>query len=340
MVLFRIHAYEITPQRLAGSVTPPRGGAFAADAAFRSALDEFLVKSKLETQPSVDFHRDHQGGAGHRTHTVRQFILNYCFGSAPTAKSAAVSLGTKLGQSMDDRSPFTLLLLAAYKDGATRRLVIWAFPKDEPFHFSVSGERARIRILNDAFSRSSSFRKAALFEGTHSPTTFWTGRVIDKQAQHGFGTAADYWVSTFLESRYSLTGKAGTRLLAKCLRATYDALAQQDDRDQISNAIVAIHVSRRRQWSLRSFATEYLDGNAKQTFLSKSPADSRTTTFNFQKTEFEQKLNFRVFRLEDNVMVSAPFGTVGKSVTLQDGEQRTLRCEGTVVDEKVRAKYA
>jgi len=72
-----------------------------------------------------------------------------------------------------------------------------AFPKDEPFHFSVNGDRARLKILKDAFSRSSSFKKAALFEGINSSTTFWNGRVIDKQAQNGFGTAADYWVSEF-----------------------------------------------------------------------------------------------------------------------------------------------
>jgi len=101
-----------------------------------------------------------------------------------------------------------------------------------------------------------------LFEGINSSTTFWNGRVIDKQAQNGFGTAADYWVSEFLDCRFSLTGKAGTRLLAKCLRATYDTLSNQDDRDQISKAIVAVHASKRPQWSLQSLQKNILDGAA------------------------------------------------------------------------------
>jgi hypothetical protein len=117
------------------------------------------------------------------------------------------------------------------------------------------------------------------------------------------------------DAYFVLTGKAGTRLLAKCLRETHGATSTQEDRDQISNAIVAMHASQRRNWSLRSFTNEYLSGTAKQLFISRSPPESRTTTFRVQKDEFEQKLNFRVFRLEDNVMVSAPFGAIGKSVS-------------------------
>src|SRR4029077_16243340 len=107
------------------------------------------------------------------SHDVRNLILSVSFGQAAAAKAAAFKLAARLGSSMDDRSPFTLLVLTAYQKAATRRLVLWAFPKDEPFHFSVSGGAAHLRILRDAFSRSSSFRKAALFEGIHSKNTFW-----------------------------------------------------------------------------------------------------------------------------------------------------------------------
>ena len=344
MNLIRIHAYEVSPQRLSPTGAPPRGGAFTADLPFKKSLETFLKESQLMKQPLVDFrvaHRaDASSGSSVSTHEVRTLVLDYTFGKPSTAKSAAISLATRLGKSMDDRSPFTLMMLAAYSNGDSRRLIIWAFPKDEPFHFSVSGDRARIKILQDAFSRSSSFKKAAIFEGTNSPTTFWSGRVIDKQAQHGFGAAADYWVRTFLDSRFALTGKAGTRLLTKCLRDTYEAMSDQGDRDQISNAIVAMHASQRRQWSLSRFANEYLTGTAKQMFIKSTPEESRTTTFSLQKDEFEQKLSFRIFRLQDNVMVSAPFGAIGKSVRLEDGVQRKLTCEGIVVGERVRAKYA
>ena len=194
---------------------------------------------------------------------------------------------------MDNRSVFTLLMLAAYRENNLRRLVMWAFPKDEPFHFSVQGDRAKIKILQDAFSRSSSFKKAALFEGTNSPTSFWSCQVIDKQAESGFGTAAQYWVGLFLDSHPSLSGKAGTRLLTRCLKRTHEALVDQADKDQVLNSIVAVRASQRRKWSLDQFANEYLTDNAKQTFLENSPPESRSATFEFSKQEFDQKINFR-----------------------------------------------
>lgn len=341
MNLFRIHAYEVVPQRLAATATPPKGGAFSADAGFKKSLATFLEKSKLETRPSVDFQVQPADGSSHAhpIHDVRSHVIDYTFGAAPTARASALKLAERLGAAMDDRSaPSTLLLLVAYRNGADRRLILWAFPKDEPLHFSSSGNRARLRISKDAFSRSSSFKKGALFEGRNVPQSFLSGRVIDRHGQSGFATAADYWVQTFLDCRYSLTGIAGTRMLARCLQTTHDRMTNQEDRDQISNAIVAVDISRRRQWSLAQVADEYLAGTAKSQFLANAPAEAQSSQFTLLKEEFRERLNFRVFRLEDDVRVSAPFGTIGQSVQISDGEERRLRVEGKIVAEKVRSK--
>lgn len=342
MELVRIHAYEVKPQRLADSKTPPRGGAIARDSAFEKMLDDYFTKSKLRSQPTVNLRRHaKERGQTVPTHGLRENVINYCFGAPASAKSAAVAMATSLGRAMDDRSVFTLLMLAAYKDGPLRRLVMWAFPKDEPFHFSVKGERARIRVLEDAFSRSSAFKKAALFEGTNVDTSFWSGHVIDKQAEGGFGNAADYWVNLYLDSVPSLSGSAGTRLLARCLRKTHQSLASQSDKDQLSDAIVAVRASTKPQWSLQKFADEYLTDQAKTAFLDNTPPESRSASFTLNKPEFEQRINLRVFRLKDNVMVAAPFGTIGNSVIIEDkADQRRLKCEGVVVAENVRAQHA
>jgi hypothetical protein len=340
MELFRLHAYEVSPQRLSTTPIPPRGGAFSGDALFKKSLEDFVKKSKLASQPTVDFRVKPGTGSNPKpVHELRSLIIDYAFGTAARAKSTAVSLATRFGKSMDGRSPFTLLLLSAYRRDSSRRLIIWAFPKDEPFHFTARGDRAQIKILKDAFSRSSSFKKAALFEGTNHPSQFLCGHVIDRQSQNGHGTAADYWINTFLDSRSSLTGKAGTQLLAKCLRDAYNTIREQSDRDQIAQAIVGAHASRRRKWSLQGFAKEYLEGNASTAFLSGASPESRNATFDFNKHDFEQKLNFHIYRLEDDVVVSAPFGAIGKSVTIHGGAQRRLRCEGSIKSEKVRASH-
>jgi hypothetical protein len=289
---FRTHAYEVAPQRLSGIKSAPRGGAFSLDDGFATALADYLTKSNLKGQPTVDLIRPKSAGDGVLPiHQLRELVIAYCFGSAQEAKLAAMKMAKRLSSAMDNRSEFTLLMLVAYQVGNQRQLVIWAFPKDEPFHFKASGERARVKILKDAFSRSSSFKKGALFEGDNTDLSFWGAHVIDKQADSAFGAAADYWVRLFLEGRPSLTGKAGTRLLAKCLRMTHDELTTIADRHQISDAIVAVRTSQRRQWSLNRFANEYLSGVAKATFLKNSPAEARTSAFSFNKEEFESKLS-------------------------------------------------
>ena len=341
MELLRLHAYEVTPQRLADTLTPPRGGAYSAPVEFRQAFEEFYNKSKLDQQPSIEFRpAPPTDGVSTRQNAVRDNLLAYCFEHAATAKKAAMELATRLGQSMDDRSTFTLLIFSAYREGDSRRLIMWALPRDEPFHFSVSGDRAKIRILKDAFSRTSSIRKAALYEGENSHSSFWKGRVIDTAHKNGVAGAADYWVSTFLDSRSSLTGPAGTRLLASCMRATYDGTQDKDERDQLADAIVAVRASNRTRWTIRSFANEYLKNDLKTRFLEAAPEEIKTTPFTLQKDELDKKINFRVFRLEDDVRVSAPFGAVGQSVKISGIGERTLTCKGKIVDEKVRAKYA
>ncbi len=144
----------MTPQRLTSTPVPPSGGAFSADASFTNALEVFLGKSKLERRPAVDFRNKTSAGMAGLNNDVRSLVIRYALGNNAAAKNAAVRLADRLGKSMDDRSPFTLLLFCAYKSDKLNRLVIWAFPKDEPLHFSARGDRARIKILKDAFSRS------------------------------------------------------------------------------------------------------------------------------------------------------------------------------------------
>jgi hypothetical protein len=340
MNLLRLHAYEVTPQRLAKTHVPPRGGAFSAPTSFKAALEDFISESKLDEQPSVDFRPAHDTSSSSRMNTVRDLIISYCFDQPSTAKRSAIDLAKRLGESMDDRSAFTLLLLAAYQESNRRRLVLWAFPKDEPFYFKATGDRATIRILKNAFSRNSTFRKAALYEGERDTSSFWSGRVIDKYHQSGFSGAADYWVSMFLDSRSSLAGPSGTRLLAKCLRQVYDASESHDEREQLSDSIIALRASNRTNWTMRSVANNFLSGEVKEKFLEVVPDETKTTPFKIQKEEFEDKLNFRIFRLANDVRVSAPFGVIGSSVKISGGKQPTLSCRGKIVAEKLRAKHA
>jgi hypothetical protein len=343
MTVFRIYAYEVTPQRTSEAKTSPRGGSFPPNKEFRKSLDTLFGASKLATQAVVDFKTDPTEDSGRRDHRVRSLVMEFLFGSPASAKKAAHEMATLLSNSMDERSPPTLLMLTGSRSTQGHRIVMWAFPQEEAFQFRTSGETTKIRLLTDIFSRSSRLRKAAMFEGKDRATDFWTGRVLDLQTAGGLGKAADYWITKFLDCRFALEGNAGTRLLVKYLRSAYDLLEGHEDREQIYSAMIGVRTSPRPTWSMSSFANHFLKDEAKRVFLQSVPTEQRHLQFRFQRQEFEDKLNFRIFKLKDDVFVSAPFGTVGKSVVIHDdldGGERRLSCEGVVVAEKVRARHA
>ncbi len=340
MIPFKIYAYEVVPQRLQKESADPKGGAFEADAPFKLELEKYLEKSKLTKRPEVAFRIDYKSKTGVQDHPVRSRILNYCFGQPATAKKASLELAKRLGKSMDDRSPYTLLLFVAYKgedDESFRRLVLWAFPKDEPFQFSAKADgKSKIEIPKNIFSRSSSFKKGSLYQGFQNDSAFLQGFVIDRQAENSWGTAADYWVSSFLDSQFTLSGLAGTRLLARTLKLTHDDLTGQKDRNQITDSIRAAFSSTKKRLSMHLYAKEYLTDTAKSTFLSKAPPETIKVKFDFDKSEFEEKVQLRVFRLDNDVVVSAPFSTINNSVKLSGKDSKTIRVTGTIVEETVK----
>ncbi len=333
MDLLRIHAYEVIPQRLTQSKVTPEGGAFNAPADFKESLKEYIDKARLLHQPPVSFCPHYADGANQADNDVRSQVLKFTFSAPSTAKSAALYLAGRLSKSMDDRSERCLLVLTAYKNNNERRFVGWAFPKDEPYGFSAAGSQANIQIIKNAFSRSSHYRKAVLFQGKRQDDHYWNGYVIDKQA-----TVAEYWVKSFLDCEYLINSKTGTQMLARVLREAHEELEARDDKDQISASVISVRGSQRKKWSLQRFAKEYLTGNAKLAFLDHSPPYAVTTEFSLDKPELESKVGLRVFRLEDDVIVMAPFDSINRSVKVTGKKKRKLRCEGTVVEEKVRTK--
>ena len=254
MRLFRIHGFTVTPQRTSHEKADPAGGAFRVTADLRESLDSLLISSKLAQQSTVDFRVEPRHGSSGRSHAVRSLIIDFAFGASTEAKSAAASPATRLADSMDQRSPSSLMILAASKEGDERRMTMWAFPRDEAFQFRTAKEGPSIRLLTDIFSRTSRLRKAALFEGKKRRTDFWSGRVLDLQTTGAYGKAADYWIGTFLDCRLGLEEDAGTRMLASCLRKTYETVEDHASREQLYSAMVAIRTSPRGTWSLKDFA--------------------------------------------------------------------------------------
>ena len=285
----------------------------------------------------VDFRVDQAS----RTSPVRENLRALAFGNVAASLAASNQLAARLSSVMDRRSSACLLVMAGLKDGARSRVAMWTFPQEAALRLS---QGTRIEVLDDVFNLRSRMRKAAIFEGQDRRTDFIRGHVLDFQAASPNRQAADFWIDDFLQCELAMRGDAGTRELARCVKKAYQEAATSQEQEALHAGMMALRTSPRRRWSLAAFADSFLTGDIKGTFLSLAANDASVNAdFDFVREVFDRTLNFRVFRLDGDVFVSAPFDEVGpdRRVVLTGGEdQRLLRCEGTVLSEEVKARHA
>jgi hypothetical protein len=125
-------------------------------------------------------------------------------------------------------------------------------------------------------------------------------------------------------------------------RAAYEACDDPADQEQLYAAILTMRRSPNKRLSLQDFADRYLSGDAHGAFLDAIPnSESRNAIFDFQTEVFDAAVQFRVFQLETGVFVSSPLKEIGQSVTINEKQAtRTLACEGSIVDERLRKRHA
>jgi len=340
MDLFRLHAYAVIPQRTSApnSSVPPIGGAIKITPDLRAVMDTNTNEARFEQRPFVDFAVD----TTTRTNDTRDAVINFAMGESATAKAAAVYLADRLSTAMDRRSMPCLFVPAALKDDDLFRVILWIFPREDAFQLRDEVGGPRIEVLTDVFSQKSGHRKAAQFDGGNIKTGFLQGRVLDHQADAVSRDFADFWIGRFLQCVLSLKGEAGTRLLAKTVRQTFDALVEPAAREQLHAAVMAMRNSPQRRVSLFTFGERYLDGVAKAQFLSNVKQDhALRSSFDFDRELFDTTLQFHIFELEKGVFVSTPPSELGETVTIKgEGATRHLTCQGRIIDEKLRTRHA
>src|SRR5262249_13361257 len=141
-----------------------------------------------------------------------------------------------------------------------------------------------------------------MFEGTPSITSFWTGKVEDKQAKRRITEAADFWVAGFLSARPELTEGKGTKILAKALRETIKQTPSPQEKEAIVAVADVIKSQPERDFSLNEIAETYLSQEARQTFT-KVIANSAVADIPFRvdagvlEKEFKFQLSLSRFKL-------------------------------------------
>lgn len=353
MSLFRLHGYAVEPQRTVDEAdfVAPDGGGIEISAELRRALDGALAAAAAERRKTrVSLRVDPTPGV--RTSAVRDATMRLAFAvRTDQAQVAALELARRLSRAMDNRSPACLFLAASYRDSAssaTREVALWIFPRDDAFRFRSRAHA--IDLLSDVFSRTSRLRKLAMFRGRDLRTDFLDADVLDFQAG-GIGGVAEFWIERFLEAGLTITPDAGTRILADAFRQAAQADLDYEQREQLQATLMAVRNMPARRFSLQQVADEFLAPEVAAPFLAAAPnPESARSLFRLNRELFDRTVNYRVFRLDSGVWVSAPLEEIGESVVIEPepvAEAETagapgerLRVEGTVVQDKLSARRA
>jgi hypothetical protein len=353
MPLFRLYGYSVAPQRTLADddVVAPIGGPIDVSTTLRSALDAALVAARDERRTTrVSLRVDPTPGV--RTSAIRNAVMHLGFATRTAqAETAASELATRLSRAMDNRSPACLFLAAGYRDSATapaREVALWIFPRDDAFRFRSQAHA--IDLLSDVFSRTSRLRKLALFRGRELRTDFLEADVLDFQAG-GIGGVAEFWIQRFLEAGLTITPDAGTRILADAFRQAAQADLSYQQREQLQAALMAVRNMPARRFSLARVADEFLAPEIAAPFLGAAPnVESARSLFRLNRDLFDRTVNYRIFRLDTGVWVSAPLEEIGQSVQVDPepadaveaagapGER--LRVEGSVIQDKLSSRRA
>jgi hypothetical protein len=353
MSLFRLCGYLVEPQRTTADedFVAPVGGPIDVSAELRTALEAALTAARGGQQSTrISLRVDPRPEV--RTSAIRDAVMRLGFVTrSAQAESTAAELAVRLSQAMDNRSPACLFLAAGYRDTAaalTRDVALWIFPRDDAFRFRAQARKHAIDLLNDAFSRTSRLRKLALFRGRNLRTDFLEADVLDFQAG-GIGGVAEFWIERFLEAGLTITPDAGTRMLADAFRQAAQADLSYDQREQLQATLMAVRNMPARRLSLQQVADEFLDPPLAEPFLAAAPnPDAARSLFRLNRDLFDRTVNYRVFRLDTGVWVSAPLEEVGQSVLLEPAQAagadevsapgERLSVEGNVVQDRLSAR--
>ena len=226
---------------------------------FLSLFTEHAEKYPLD----IDFTPE----GGKQQNKVRSLIQSIAFDDPNKKEIATRKLAYRLANASDKRSPSGLFIVLAGRVGENTRVFLWKFPADESIQATVSDTGITIQFIQDVFSRKSTYFKAAIFEGTPASTSFWKGKVEDKQAKDQIWEASEFWIVNFLNAKPALTDTRGTKVLTRALRETIKQTKSLEKKEALVDASNVIKSQDDRNISIGEFAKQYLPEDVRSKFI-------------------------------------------------------------------------
>jgi hypothetical protein len=341
VVLIRLYAYAVAPQKGEVDPSPPVGGALTDLEPLGDVVQRATSQAPAGSWLEVNLNVDRRDPA--RTHPVRNAAIQLAFDEPAEANAAADALALRLSVAMDRRMRGGCLLAIALEEiGRGNEVTLWTFPREDALRFLAGRGRPSVEVLEDVFSQRSNLRKAAVLRGADAGvTSFLTARVADLQTG-GRSDTADYCIDDFLDASLSLSAGTGSIALARALKTAWDSAPSEEARDEYYAAAVAVRASRPARTSLTTFANTYLSGPAKARFLqTKEAREHRARQFRLDVSAFDRIAQVRVLRTDNGLRISAPFATANTVLEfhpIDGGLGRQVVARGTIVEDKVAAR--
>ena len=324
-------AHEIVPRQAGGF----QGGFVDNLNDLAAALGEKSLIDALRDGTPMSF----AFGAGDREHDVRSAVMTIAFNEGQLQLDAALELCMRLASKMDGRNKNCLLLVSVHSvDNAptAREVIVWMFPYDRVIQRSGSHV-----ALQDAFSLTSGLRKAATFRGLNVRTGFLSGIALDHQSSNADQKVAEFWINGFLGGELQIQSREGTSLVAAAFRSANKALASDEvSQEHLVAAIGQLRARADRPWTIVDIAESLLpSGGARDAFLRAAGNGPETRSpFTLALDQFDKKIKYRVFKLDNGITVAAPFMEVGSGVVIEESEGgATLVARGRIQGESIRS---
>lgn len=176
-----------------------------------------------------------------------------------------------------------------------------------------------IRLLEDAFSRQSSYFKSAFFQGNQSDSSFWRGKVEDRQAKSRVTEVAEYWAVDFLLSIPALTPARGTKILSRAIRKILRKTVDVQLKDVIISAALIIKRMSGRRITFRDFAHNYFPNELHEPFFELIDIpEILDNVFELDQRTLNEELRIKSIAINNEVIVRGLLDTFDNLVEVSD----------------------
>lgn len=287
---------------------------------FTASFNGELPKS-LKFQP---FHFQFDGNS--RENSTRQGLIRFLSTRNVSERtSIAREYAFNLAKLIDHRTG-QLLFAFAYGDNQNRRrIVLSAYPHDEPIQYRTIKGIPSVYEIKNAFSQSSNLRKAVYFEvGCESigRNDLLTGTLVDSSAGRGY-PSANYWLSEFLKGKMDILPVRGTNQVLSGLKAAQKKAATVEEKNSVKAAFYAIMSGRKSDATINEIGS-LLVGEARNAYMKAIPKSiENDARFDVDLDEVKKKIRNTIFVLKSGIEVHFP------SESTVDAEDYIKTVDGT-----------